>query len=242
MSNILIILSIMLIILSSSSLIYNIKHLGVFIPTIIGAVILIIELISKYFNYNILFLEILFLTFYILLIIAICICNFTYLRPQEYNYQNNTLIILGCRIRNNQPSRMLKKRLDKAIELLNKYPNLKCVVSGGQGKDEDFTESYIMKQYLINNGINKERIYEESKSTNTFSNLEYSKKVIISNNLYNDIIILSDSYHLFRASEYAKKLDIECTCIPCKTNPVLWFSYMFRELLGLCVYYIKYKK
>lgn len=242
MSNILIILSIMLIVLSSSSLIYNIKHLGVTIPTIIWGIILSIELISKYFNYNIFFLEIFFLIFYILLIISICICNFTYLRPQEYNYQNNTLIILGCRIRNNQPSRMLKKRLDKAIELLNLYPNLKCVVSGGQGKDEDFTESYIMKQYLVNKGINEKRIFEENKSSNTFSNLEYSKKVISSNNLHTDIIILSDSYHLFRASEYAKKLDLKCTCTPCKTNPILWFSYMFRELLGLCVYYIKYKK
>lgn len=246
MSNILIIISIMLIIISLSSLLYKIKHLGVFIPTIIGFIILIFEFSSKYYKYSfpVIFniFEVLFLLFYLILFLSILICNFTYPKPQKDDFNNSTLVILGCRIRKDKPSKMLTKRLSKAISILNNNPDLKCIVSGGQGEDEEFSESFIMKKYLSENGISLNRIFEENKSTNTFTNLKYSKKIIYNNNLKENMIILSDSYHLYRSYQYAKKLCISCSCIACKTNPILWFSYMFRELLGLCVYYIKYKR
>lgn len=246
MENILIILSIIMIIMSLSSLIYKIKHLGVIIPTVVGLFILIISILSKFYieyYYNMFtLLEIISLILFVLIFVCIIICNFTYPKTKNIDFNNYTLLVLGCRIRENRPSRMLKNRLDKALDILNKQQELKCVVSGGQGTDELYCESFIMKKYLINNGISENRIFEENQSTNTFTNLKNSKIVIEKNNLNKNIIIISDSFHLFRSYVYSKKLDINTCCIPCKTNLLVWFGYMFRELLGLAVYYIKYKK
>ncbi len=49
------------------------------------------------------------------------------------------------------------------------------VVSGGKGSGEKITEAKAMKDYLIKNGIDKNRIIEEDKSTNTYENFKYSK-------------------------------------------------------------------
>ena len=49
------------------------------------------------------------------------------------------------------------------------------VVSGGKGSGEKITEAKAMKDYLIKNGIDKNRIIEEDKSTNTYENFKYSR-------------------------------------------------------------------
>lgn len=246
MDNILIILSFILIILSLSSLIYRIKHLGVFIPALIGIIIIIVEIISKLcsncFSPIFTIFEVSSLLFYIILFISILICNIAYPRPKISDFDTSTLVVLGCRVKNNKPSRMLKRRLEKALKILYAHNKLICIVSGGESKNTYISESHIMKQFLIDNGISSNRIFQENKSTNTFTNLNFSKKIIQENGFNKKMIILSDSYHLFRSYQYAKKLNIKCNCIACTTNILVWFSYMFRELIGICVYYIKYKK
>ena len=85
------------------------------------------------------------------------------------NYDVNTdfdyAIILGAGTVGDKPSLTLKRRLDKALECLSSNDNLKVIVAGGKGKGKDFAESFVMKKYLIDNGIDERRIIEENKST-----------------------------------------------------------------------------
>ena len=56
------------------------------------------------------------------------------------------------------------------------YPDLKIVVSGGQGEGENITEATAMRNFLVDNGVDSSLIIMEDKSTNTYENFLYSKQ------------------------------------------------------------------
>ena len=58
-----------------------------------------------------------------------------------------TVLVLGCQVRGTEPSLMLTRRLEAAYQYLTQYPDAVCVVSGGQGDDEDIPEGEAMEQY-----------------------------------------------------------------------------------------------
>lgn len=63
------------------------------------------------------------------------------------------VIVLGTQIHESGPSIVLKYRLDAAVLYLNENPGTICIVSGGQGKNEPYSEAEGMAKYLIEKGI-----------------------------------------------------------------------------------------
>ncbi|MEI3193353.1 MAG: YdcF family protein [Lachnospiraceae bacterium] len=88
------------------------------------------------------------------------------------------LVVLGAQVRGTVPSRALKKRLDTAAEYLGKNLETKVVVSGGKGAGEEITEAEAMENYLLELGIEKDRIIMEDRSTTTSENLRYTGELI----------------------------------------------------------------
>ena len=144
-----------------------------------------------------------------------------------------TLVVLGCKVRGEIPSLSLQERLDAALEYMQEHPDVYCVVSGGQGPGENISEAECMYRYLTENGIDQSRIYKEDKSTSTRENLEFSLKVIRENHLSEEIAIVTSEYHQYRASLVAKDLGIESTAICGKTAKWLFPTYYIRELYGI---------
>ena len=154
---------------------------------------------------------------------------FNYPDPDE----NGTLVILGCRVYDDRPSIMLKNRLDGAIEYLDKNDKCKIVVCGGQGNDEQYSESYVMAKYLVEHGIEQDRIILESKSTSTDENIRFAAEIISDKDLCENMIVVSDSFHLYRASLYAKENGVSIKCVRGKEYIPLFPSYWVREVLGV---------
>ena len=65
----------------------------------------------------------------------------------------------------------MKLRLDKAIEYYHSNKDINIIVSGGQGKDEIMTEALAMKNYLVENNVDEEKIILEDKATTTLENI-----------------------------------------------------------------------
>lgn len=150
-----------------------------------------------------------------------------------------TVVVLGCLIHGDQPSWMLTDRLDRAYEVLRDNPDVKCVVTGGQGDNEDYTEAYVMKKYLVEKGIDPSRIVTEEASGNTEENLLYAKNAIELNGLSRNIVIVTDRFHELRARIWAEKAGfphIYAAC--CETRPYLVVGYWFREMFGLARLYV----
>ena len=71
-----------------------------------------------------------------------------------------------------QPSLMLQERLEVALQYLEEHPDVPCIVTGGQGSDEQISEALCMQQWLVRHGISEERIFLEAEAVNTAENLQ----------------------------------------------------------------------
>ena len=60
-----------------------------------------------------------------------------------------TVVVLGCKVNGDQPSLMLRRRLECALEYLRANEQAVCVVSGGQGSNESYSEAYVMEKFLV---------------------------------------------------------------------------------------------
>lgn len=138
------------------------------------------------------------------------------------------VIVLGAQMRENGPSAVLKYRLDAAIRYLNDNPDTICIVSGGQGPNEPYPEAEGMYHYLMENGIQKERILMESKSENTIENMKYSKAIMNKN--YESVGIITNNFHMFRALQIAKKQGLKNVCgISADSNKLYIPNNVLRE-------------
>lgn len=113
------------------------------------------------------------------------------------------IVVLGAQMKDNGPSLVLQKRLDRACAYLLENPDTVCIVSGGQGSNEPVTEARGMKDYLMKKGVGEERILMEENSANTQQNLAFSKKLL--SDQEEPIGIVTSNFHVYRSLQLAKK-------------------------------------
>lgn len=152
--------------------------------------------------------------------------------------KTTTLVVLGGRVYGTSPSLMLRERLEAAYDYLEDHPDVDCVVSGGQGENEDISEAQCMFDYLVDKGIDNHRIYKEDRSTSTRENLLFSKEIIEKNNLPDRITIVTNEFHQYRAYLIARNLGLETYAISGKTALWLFPTYYTRELFGLIYQFV----
>lgn len=171
--------------------------------------------------------------YYIVGIISLlCVCAMT-VSSFDTTVENSTVVVLGCKVNGESPSRMLKCRIDAAYEYLISNPDSRCIATGAKGTNEDISEAQAIYNELVRMGIDKERIYIEDKSVNTEQNLENSAQIIDENNLDKSIVIVSDRFHVLRAKLYAKDSGLNACSACCDTFLPLAPGYWAREILAL---------
>ena len=162
-------------------------------------------------------------------VILVAMAYFANKPPEE----NATAVVLGCQVRGNTPSLLLKKRIDTAFEYLKAHPNAKCIASGGQGSDENISEAECIKEYLVNMGIDESRIFIENRSVNTNENISFSAEIIKKNGLNENMAIVTDGFHEMRAAVIAKSLGHECGAVSSKTPTRYVSAFTTREVIAL---------
>lgn len=147
------------------------------------------------------------------------------------------VIVLGCQVRGEQPGRMLTRRLTKALELLDKRPQAVCIVSGGQGSDEDISEAEAMKRWLTARGIAEERIFTESASTSTEENLMFTAKLIGEQKIEGKFVVVTNEFHQFRAHLYAKRAGLDVSHASAATGVSVLNSWI-REWMAIVAIFL----
>jgi uncharacterized SAM-binding protein YcdF (DUF218 family) len=170
-----------------------------------------------------------FLTICMLVIMNVNQPNVKALEKRDY-----TVIVLGCHVQNGVPSTMLAERLATAGNFMSEHEAVMCVTTGGYGIGQPYSEAEVGKNWLARNGIDTSRIFLEDSSVNTRENLIYARDVIVENGLPQNVIIVSDGFHLWRAKMIAENLFDSVYTIPAKTRPfTLAPTYWVREWLAL---------
>ena len=102
----------------------------------------------------------------------------------------NVAVVLGYQLNlDGSMDKILVKRLNLALQLLEEEKIDKVIVTGGRPKKEiEVSEAQRMYEYLVEKGVNPELIIKEEKASSTFGNAKYSvpmakelgaKKIII---------------------------------------------------------------
>ncbi len=144
-----------------------------------------------------------------------------------------TVVVMGCMVRDGSPSLMLTERLNVAYDVLSENPDYTCVVSGGLTAGEPMSEGEVMKNYLVEHGIDSDRIYIEDKSTSTQENIKFSTDIISAENLPDNIIIATDGFHQFRSIYYSKLYGYEASSVSSISATGLVPGYYIREMLAM---------
>lgn len=233
---------------SFTTLMVSNGNLGTYLPAIIGFIFIGFSIfkpsIDKFVSQNIIFLyirNIIYFGFIFFIITFIACTIFLHTRGTEEPPKNcDAIIVLGAGLNRSRVSTSLAYRLDKAFEYANENKNSIIIVSGGQGKGEERTESSAMKEYLINKGISEERIYEENKSTNTVENFTFSKNIldkIFNGNNYKTVYVTND-FHIFRAGLIAKKCGFTAYGLGAQSYKPLIFNFYIREYFSIIKFFI----
>ena len=117
------------------------------------------------------------------------------------------MIVLGCQVREDGPSVLLRDRLDEALAYWEEHEDTLIVVSGGQGSNEPTTEARAMADYLEERGMEEDQILLEDRSHNTAQNLRYSRALLeeAGEDLSGGVIVVSNGFHLTRARMLAQR-------------------------------------
>ncbi len=149
-----------------------------------------------------------------------------------------TLVILGCSVNGETPSQMLRLRIDAAEKFMKENPESKAVLSGGQGPGEDITEALCMYRELTARGISPDRLYMEEHSTSTRENVAFSKEIILRENLNTKVAVVSNNFHLYRASLSVKEAGLEFYSVSAFTPYPLLATYVMREYMGIIAQWV----
>lgn len=156
-------------------------------------------------------------------------------KPQE---NLEYVIVLGAQVRGTTITKTLRKRLDVAVEYLDANPDTIAIVSGGKGDGEDLSEAQCMYDYLVENGIDSDRVIMEDKSTSTDENIRFSMAIIEEE--YEgedlDVGIITNNFHVYRTVKVCEKKGYEVDGISADSDNILFANYMVREFFALVQY------
>ena len=123
------------------------------------------------------------------------------------------ILILGAGVKDDKPKPMLRDRLLTGIELYKSGAAEKIIMSGDHGR-ADYDEVNVMRAFALEQGVSAEDIFLDHAGFSTYDSVYRAKNIFGAEN----IIIVSQKYHLYRALYIAKKLDVKAAGVSANLN------------------------
>lgn len=133
--------------------------------------------------------------------------------PEDATVLENVdcILVLGCGVRDDgTPSDMLRDRLDRSLELYFAGVAPKLLMSGDHGRVE-YDEVNIMKKYAVDRGVPSEDVFMDHAGFSTYESIYRAKEIFCADN----IVIVTQQYHLYRALYLAKSFGMEAHGVEC---------------------------
>jgi uncharacterized SAM-binding protein YcdF (DUF218 family) len=153
--------------------------------------------------------------------------------PKNADY----LIVLGARVKGTVPSLAFASRINAAADFLKKNQDTLVIASGGKGSGEEISEAESIKSELKKQGISENRIILEDQSTDTYENINFSKKLIPKGAKLG--LVVTNNFHLYRAVSIARDYGLQVQGLPAETPWIAVVKSYSREYLAITKYYLK---
>ncbi len=122
-----------------------------------------------------------------------------------YVNQQYPVLIAGLRLHNNQISLEFKQRLERAKQLPGRPV---IILLGGVTANNTVSEARAGELYLLQQGVEAERIIKEQQSRHTLENMQYAYALLRPDHP-EAIAVISSRYHLYRLSILARSAGIK---------------------------------
>ncbi|MBR3199941.1 MAG: YdcF family protein [Mogibacterium sp.] len=133
------------------------------------------------------------------------------------------ILVLGCAVwANDEPSPMLRDRLDTAIALYKAGVAPKLLLSGDNSIVE-YSEPDCMLKYTLAQGVPPEDIFLDYAGFSTYESVYRSHAVFMADRL----IVVTQKYHLFRALKACEALGIKAKGVA--SNQQKYAGRYYRE-------------
>ena len=140
------------------------------------------------------------------------------------------VVVLGAGVIGTRVTPLLAARIERGIELLHSNPGAVLIMSGGQGPGEDVAEGEAMARYAEEKGVGIEKIIIENRSKSTEENLLFSSRLMEKDRP--KVVVVTTSYHVFRALLLAKQQGLKCVGFGAKTKWYFTLNALIREFAG----------
>ena len=123
------------------------------------------------------------------------------------------ILILGAGVKDGKPKPMLRDRLLAGIEVYKSGAAEKIIMSGDHGR-ADYDEVNVMRAFALEQGVSAEDIFLDHAGFSTYDSVYRAKNIFGAEN----IIIVSQKYHLYRALYISEKLDVKAAGVSANLN------------------------
>ena len=142
------------------------------------------------------------------------------------------IIVLGSGLIDGRVPPLLASRLDRGLQAHREAGCRPVIItSGGQGPDEPRPEGRAMREYLIDQGVDPNRVIAEEESRNTRENLEFSRRFLSRPDA--QVTVTSSSYHVFRTALLTRQLGMNAHVLGARTAWYFLPSAVLREFVGV---------
>lgn len=172
---------------------------------------------------------------FVILILAVVTTGFMIAGiPAGPDETDRTIIILGSGVNEDgTPTDVTKSRADAALNYIKEHPESPIIASGGLYTSDRITEAESIKQYLINQSIDANRIDVETESTSTAENLRYTTALIQKEGFSERVVISTSDFHSYRAGLFARRNHLDHQAITAATPWYILPTCWMREMYGI---------
>lgn len=141
------------------------------------------------------------------------------------------ILVLGAGLRGDgSPSTILADRIDCALNLYDAGASDRLLMSGDHSR-VDYDEVSAMKAYAVKRGAASDEVFLDHAGFSTYESMYRARDVF----KVQKVIIVTQSYHLYRALYVAQKLGLEAYGVASDVRPYARQSvYDVREIMARC--------
>lgn len=120
----------------------------------------------------------------------------------------SAIVVMGAAQWNGRPSPVLQARLDHAAELWRAGVAPVVVVTGGKQEGDTVTQGLSGYRYLRDQGLPDGAVKVEVGGTDSYEELAASALILRQAGLGDDVVIVTDPYHAYRARAIAEEVGL----------------------------------
>lgn len=138
----------------------------------------------------------------------------------------DAIMVMGAAQYRGRPSPVLRARLDHAVGLFAQGFAPRVVLTGGIAEGDTASEAAVSRSYVLREGVPDSSLLLENDGRTTSQSIRAVAQLLRARGM-DSVIVVSDPFHVFRASILARRHGLHAVTSPTRTDGV--FKRVMRQ-------------